>query len=115
MEIDALGNLPERDQILDSLMGVIDKNVLTGCGVLERFSVVVAHLMALNIGLKRILFLFDFSLIDEKKNMVKVLYPNSDWNESDFNRVYREASHQLSLMNKPKNGTKNPANIEHGF
>ena len=34
--------------------------------------------------------------------MVKVLYPNSDWNESDFNRVYREASHQLSLMNKQR-------------
>ena len=34
--------------------------------------------------------------------MVKVLYPNSDWNESDFNHVYREASHQLSLMDKSR-------------
>ena len=102
VEIDALGNLPERDQILDSLMGVIDKNVLTGVWSSGKIFRGCCTSNGTKHWFEKDSFLFDFSLIDEKENMVKVLYPNSDWNESDFNRVYREASHQLLLMNKPR-------------
>jgi predicted Zn-dependent protease len=47
-------------------------------------------------------FIFDFSLIDAQENMVKVLFPGSNWDKNKFVAAFHEASEKLKLMNKPK-------------
>ncbi|MEE3139366.1 MAG: hypothetical protein VX271_02590, partial [Candidatus Neomarinimicrobiota bacterium] len=102
VEVNALGNLPERDNILDSLMGIIDKNTLTGVWSSGKIFRGCCASNGTKHWFEKDSFLFDFSLIDRNENMVKILYPHSNWNESEFRKIFRDASSQLSLMDKSR-------------
>ena len=102
VEVNALGNLPERENILDSLMGIIDKNTLTGVWSSGKIFRGCCASNGTKHWFEKDSFLFDFSLIDRNENMVKILYPHSNWNESEFRKIFRDASSQLSLMDKSR-------------
>ena len=96
------GNLPDREEILDSLMGVIDKDNLTGVWTSGKIFRASSTSKGTQHWFEKDSFIFDFSLIDAKENMVKILYPGSDWNKDDFMSAFDDASKRLQLMNKPK-------------
>ncbi len=71
-------------------------------GLLVRFLEHVQRQKVYNHWFEKDSFIFDFSLIDKKENMVKVLFPGSAWDKSKFKAAFQEASDKLKLMNKPK-------------
>ena len=96
------GDLPLREEILDSLMDVIDKDKLTGVWTSGKIFRASSTSEGTSHWFEKDSFIFDFSLIDTKENMVKILYPGSDWNKDSFVAAFNDASHQLKLMDKPK-------------
>ena len=46
-------------------------------------------------------FYLDYSLYNEKQKAVKSLYAGSEWSEEELKRNIAEATHLLSLMNRP--------------
>ena len=96
------GSLPDREEILDSLMGVIDKDNLTGVWTSGKIFRASSTSKGTQHWFEKDSFIFDFSLIDAKENMVKILYPGSDWNKDDFMSAFDDASKRLQLMNKTK-------------
>ena len=96
------GDLPQREEILDSLMDVINKDKLTGVWTSGKIFRASSTSEGTSHWFEKDSFIFDFSLIDAKENMVKILYPGSDWNKDKFVAAFNEASNQLKLMDKPK-------------
>lgn len=96
------GDLPQREEILDSLMDVINKDKLTGVWTSGKIFRASSTSEGTSHWFEKDSFIFDFSLIDAKENMVKILYPGSDWNKDNFVAAFNDASHQLKLMDKPK-------------
>ena len=89
-------------EILEALMDVITKDYLTGVWTSGKIFRACFTSEGTNHWFEKDSFMFDFSLIDEKENMVKVLFPGSSWDKNKFNTAFLEASEKLKLMNKPK-------------
>ena len=102
LEVYRDGELPNREEILDSLMSIIDKDNLTGVWTSGKIFRASSTSQGTQHWFEKDSFIFDFSLIDAKENMVKILYPGSDWNKDDFITAFDEASNRLQLMDKPK-------------
>ena len=96
------GDLPDREEILGSLMGIIDNDNLTGVWTSGKIFRASSTSKGTHHWFEKDSFIFDFSLIDVKENMVKILYPGSDWNKDDFIAAFDDASKRLQLMDKPK-------------
>ncbi len=96
------GQLPDRNEILEALMDVITKDYLTGVWTSGKIFRACSTSEGTNHWFEKDSFIFDFSLIDEKENMVKVLFPGNDWDKDRFTAAFQEASLKLKLMNKPK-------------
>ena len=96
------GQLPDRNEILEALMDVITKDYLTGVWTSGKIFRACSTSEGTNHWFEKDSFIFDFSLIDEKENMVKVLFPGSSWDKNKFDAAFEEASSKLKLMNKPK-------------
>ncbi len=96
------GQLPHRNEILEALMDVITKDYLTGVWTSGKIFRACSTSEGTNHWFEKDSFIFDFSLIDEKENMVKVLFPGSSWDKNKFDAAFKEASNKLKLMNKPK-------------
>ena len=96
------GQLPDRNEILEALMDVITKDYLTGVWTSGKIFRACSTSEGTNHWFEKDSFIFDFSLIDEKENMVKVLFPGNDWDKDRFTAAFQEASSKLKLMNKPK-------------
>ena len=102
LEVYRDGELPNREEILDSLMSIIDKDNLTGVWTSGKIFRASSTSQGTQHWFEKDSFIFDFSLIDAKENMVKILYPGSDWNKDDFITAFDDASKRLQLMDKPK-------------
>ena len=102
IEIIKSGQLPDRNEILDALMDIITKDYLTGVWTSGKIFRACSTSEGANHWFEKDSFIFDFSLIDKKENMVKVLFPGNCWDKSKFNAAFEEASDKLKLMNKPK-------------
>ena len=102
LEVYREGDLPDREEILDILMGIIDSNNLTGVWTSGKIFRASSTSKGTYHWFEKDSFIFDFSLIDAKENMVKILYPGSDWNKDDFVEAFDDASKRLQLMDKPK-------------
>jgi len=102
LEVYRDGELPNREEILDSLMSIIDKDNLTGVWTSGKIFRASSTSQGTQHWFEKDSFIFDFSLIDTKENMVKILYPGSDWNKDDFITAFDDASKRLQLMDKPK-------------
>ena len=102
LEMHRKGKLPNREEILDSLMDVIDKDNLTGVWTSGKIFRASSTSEGVSHWFEKDSFIFDFSLIDAKENMVKILYPGSDWNKDKFTAVFNDASDKLKLMDKSK-------------
>ena len=102
IEIIRSGQLPDRNEILDALMDIITKDYLTGVWTSGKIFRACSTSEGVNHWFEKDSFIFDFSLIDKKENMVKVLFPGSAWDKSKFKAAFQEASDKLKLMNKPK-------------
>ena len=102
LEVYRDGELPDREEILDSLMSIIDKDNLTGVWTSGKIFRASSTSQGTQHWFEKDSFIFDFSLIDAKENMVKILYPGSDWNKDDFITAFDDASNRLQLMDKPK-------------
>jgi len=102
LEVYRQGDLPDREEILDSLMGIIDSDNLTGVWTSGKIFRASSTSKGTHHWFEKDSFIFDFSLIDAKENMVKILYPGSDWNRDDFIAAFDDASKRLQLMDKPK-------------
>ena len=102
LEVYRDGELPNREEILDSLMSIIDKDNLTGVWTSGKIFRASSTSQGTQHWFEKDSFIFDFSLIDTKENMVKILYPGSDWNKDDFITAFDDASNRLQLMDKPK-------------
>jgi len=102
LEVYRDGELPNREEILDSLMSIIDKDNLTGVWTSGKIFRASSTSQGTQHWFEKDSFIFDFSLIDAKENMVKILYPGSDWNKDDFITAFDDASNRLQLMDKPK-------------
>ncbi len=102
LEVYRQGDLPDREEILDSLMGIIDSDNLTGVWTSGKIFRASSTSKGTHHWFEKDSFIFDFSLIDAKENMVKILYPGSDWNKDDFIAAFDDASKRLQLMDKPK-------------
>jgi len=102
LEVYRQGDLPDREEILGSLMGIIDNDNLTGVWTSGKIFRASSTSKGTHHWFEKDSFIFDFSLIDAKENMVKILYPGSDWNKDDFIAAFDDASKRLQLMDKPK-------------
>ena len=102
IELIKSGNLPPRSEILDALMDIITKDYLTGVWTSGKIFRACSTSEGTNHWFEKDSFIFDFSLIDKKENMVKVLFPGKTWDKKKFITAFQEASHKLKLMNKPK-------------
>jgi predicted Zn-dependent protease len=102
IEIIKSGKLPARSEILEALMKIITKDYLTGVWTSGKIFRACSTSEGTSHWFEKDSFIFDFSLIDKKENMVKVLYPGSNWDEEIFITTFQEASEKLKLMNKPK-------------
>ena len=102
LEMHRKGKLPNREEILDSLMDVIDKDNLTGVWTSGKIFRASSTSEGVSHWFEKDSFIFDFSLIDAKENMVKILYPGSDWDKDKFTAVFNDASDKLKLMDKSK-------------
>ena len=102
LEVYREGDLPDREEILDILMGIIDSKNLTGVWTSGKIFRASSTSKGTHHWFEKDSFIFDFSLIDAKENMVKILYPGSDWNKDDFVEAFDDASKRLQLMDKPK-------------
>tara|TARA_B100001146_G_scaffold63863_1_gene56644 strand:+ start:18414 stop:19754 length:1341 start_codon:yes stop_codon:yes gene_type:complete len=102
LEMYRKGELPNREEILNSLMDIIHNDNLTGVWTSGKIFRASSTSYGTSHWFEKDSFIFDFSLIDAKENMVKILYPGSDWNKEDFITVFNDASNQLKLMDTPK-------------
>ena len=102
LEVYREGDLPDREGILDGLMDIIDSDNLTGVWTSGKIFRASSTSKGTHHWFEKDSFIFDFSLIDVKENMVKILYPGSDWNKDDFIAAFDDASKRLQLMDKPK-------------
>lgn len=102
IELIKSGNLPPRSEILDALMDIITKDYLTGVWTSGKIFRACSTSEGTNHWFEKDSFIFDFSLIDKKENMVKVLFPGKTWDKKKFITAFQEASDKLKLMNKPK-------------
>jgi len=102
LEMYRKGELPNREEILNSLMDIIHSDNLTGVWASGKIFRASSTSSGTSHWFEKDSFIFDFSLIDAKENMVKILYPGSDWNKEDFITVFNDASNQLKLMDTPK-------------
>jgi len=102
LEVYREGDLPDREGILDGLMDIIDSDNLTGVWTSGKIFRASSTSKGTHHWFEKDSFIFDFSLIDAKENMVKILYPGSDWNKDDFIAAFDDASKRLQLMDKPK-------------
>ena len=102
LEMYRKGELPNREQILDSLMDVICSDNLTAVWTSGKIFRASSTSEGTSHWFEKDSFIFDFSLIDTKENMVKILYPGSEWDKDKFISAFSTASEQLKLMNKPK-------------
>ena len=102
IEIIKSGKLPARSEILEALMEIITKDYLTGVWTSGKIFRACSTSEGTNHWFEKDSFIFDFSLIDEKENMVKVLFPGNAWDKEKFTTAFQEASDKLKLMNKPK-------------
>ena len=99
IEIIKSGKLPARSQILEALMEIITKDYLTGVWTSGQIFRACSTSEGTNHWFEKDSFIFDFSLIDEKENMVKVLFPGNTWDKEKFTTAFQEASDKLKLMN----------------
>ena len=97
-----IGQLPDREDILDSLMDIIREDNLTGVWTSGKIFRASSTSEGTNHWFEKDSFIFDFSLIDAKENMVKILYPGYEWSKEKFLSAFNDASAQLKLMNKSK-------------
>ena len=97
-----VGQLPDREDILDSLMDIIREDNLTGVWTSGKIFRASSTSEGTNHWFEKDSFIFDFSLIDAKENMVKILYPGYEWSKEKFLSAFNDASAQLKLMNKSK-------------
>jgi predicted Zn-dependent protease len=102
LDIVKSGQLPKREEILEALMDTISSDNLTGVWTSGKIFRACSTSEGTNHWFEKDSFIFDFSLIDAQENMVKVLFPGSNWNKSKFVAAFHEASEKLKLMNKPK-------------
>ena len=102
LEVYRQGDLPDREEILGSLMGIIDNDNLTGVWTSGKIFRASSTSKGTHHWFEKDSFIFDFSLIDAKENMIKILYPGSDWNKDNFMIAFDDASKRLQLMDKPK-------------
>ncbi len=102
LEMVSSGKLPDRNEILEALMGIINKDYLTGVWTSGKIFRACSTSDGTNHWFEKDSFIFDFSLIDEKENMVKVLFPGSFWNKDKFDKAFEDASDKLKLLNKEK-------------
>ena len=102
LEVYREGDLPDREGILDGLLDIIDSDNLTGVWTSGKIFRASSTSKGTHHWFEKDSFIFDFSLIDAKENMVKILYPGSDWNKDDFIAAFDDASKRLQLMDKPK-------------
>ena len=102
LDIVKSGQLPKREEILEALMDTISSDNLTGVWTSGKIFRACSTSEGTNHWFEKDSFIFDFSLIDAQENMVKVLFPGSNWDKSKFVAVFHEASEKLKLMNKPK-------------
>ena len=86
----------------EALMGIINKDYLTGVWTSGKIFRACSTSDGTNHWFEKDSFIFDFSLIDEKENMVKVLFPGSFWNKDKFDKAFEDASDKLKLLNKEK-------------
>jgi predicted Zn-dependent protease len=96
------GNLPDREEILKSIMKIISRNLLTGVWTSGKIFRGFCSSNGTHHWFEKDSFIFDYSLIDRKENMVKVLYSGSHWSRVDFETDFDQACDRLQLMNKPK-------------
>ena len=73
LEVYREGDLPDREEILDILMGIIDSNNLTGVWTSGNIFRASSTSKGTHHWFEKDSFIFDFSLIDAKENMVKIL------------------------------------------
>ena len=102
LDIIKSGQLPKREEILEALMDTISSDNLTGVWTSGKIFRACSTSEGTNHWFEKDSFIFDFSLIDAQENMVKVLFPGSNWDKSKFVAAFHEASEKLKLMNKPK-------------
>jgi predicted Zn-dependent protease len=102
LDIVKSGQLPKREEILEALMDTISSDNLTGVWTSGKIFRACSTSEGTNHWFEKDSFIFDFSLIDAQENMVKVLFPGSNWDKSKFVAAFHEASEKLKLMNKPK-------------
>ena len=95
------GQLPDRNEILEALMDVITKDYLTGVWTSGKIFRACSTSEGTNHWFEKDSFIFDFSLIDEKENMVKVLFPGSSWDKNKFDAAFEEASSNCLLYTSP--------------
>ena len=68
------GQLPDRNEILEALMDVITRDYLTGVWTSGKIFRACSTSEGTNHWFEKDSFIFDFSLIDEKENMVKFYF-----------------------------------------
>ena len=102
LDIVKSGQLPKREEILEALMDTISSDNLTGVWTSGKIFRACNTSEGTNHWFEKDSFIFDFSLIDAQENMVKVLFPGSNWDKNKFVAAFHEASEKLKLMNKPK-------------
>lgn len=102
LDIVKSGQLPKREEILEALMDTISSDNLTGVWTSGKIFRACSTSEGTNHWFEKDSFIFDFSLIDAQENMVKVLFPGSNWDKNKFVAAFHEASEKLKLMNKPK-------------
>lgn len=102
LDIVKSGQLPKREEILEALMDTISSDNLTGVWTSGKIFRACSTSEGTNHWFEKDSFIFDFSLIDTQENMVKVLFPGSNWDKNKFVAAFHEASEKLKLMNKPK-------------
>ncbi len=102
LDIVQSGQLPKREEILEALMDTISSDNLTGVWTSGKIFRACSTSEGTNHWFEKDSFIFDFSLIDAQENMVKVLFPGSNWDKNKFVAAFHEASEKLKLMNKPK-------------
>lgn len=102
LDIVKSGQLPKREEILEALMDTISSDNLTGVWTSGKIFRACSTSEGTNHWFEKDSFIFDFSLIDAQENMVKVLFPGSNWDKSKFVAAFHEASEKLKIMNKPK-------------
>src|SRR6056300_1534850 len=102
LDIVKSGQLPKREEILETLMDTISSDNLTGVWSSGKIFRACSTSEGTNHWFEKDSFIFDFSLIDAQENMVKVLFPGSNWDKNKFVAAFHEASEKLKLMNKPK-------------